>query len=91
MQAAIKLPFITDDGINYLVKMRDDTLNFSKLWIGKFFNFSSHQCDPFLIQTSILAKKPKVPGRKNQNTDQDKSKVLIPLSEATIQKAKACQ
>jgi hypothetical protein len=36
--------------------MKDDTLDFNKLWISNFYNFSEKSCDPFLIQTSILPK-----------------------------------
>ncbi|MFM7852983.1 MAG: hypothetical protein ACKO96_13975, partial [Flammeovirgaceae bacterium] len=38
------------------MKMKDDTLNFNKLWISNFYSFSEKSCDPFLIQTSILPK-----------------------------------
>lgn len=31
VQAAIQLAFLTDDGSNYLLKMRDDTLGFNQL------------------------------------------------------------
>jgi len=36
--------------------MRDDTLDFNKLYLSAFFNFSERNCDPFLIQTSIAVK-----------------------------------
>lgn len=29
--------------------MKDDTLDFNKLWISNFYNFSEKSCDPFLI------------------------------------------
>lgn len=45
-----------DNGVNYLIKMRDDTLDFNKLYMSTFFNFSEQNCDPFLIQTSIAQK-----------------------------------
>ena len=62
IQAAIQLAYLTDDGKNYLIKMRDDTLNFNQLWINNYFNLSEKSCDPFLIQTSILPKKNLVAG-----------------------------
>ena len=37
--------------------MRDDTLDFNQLFSAQYFNFSERNCDPFLIQTSILPKK----------------------------------
>lgn len=37
--------------------MRDDILNFNQMFSNQFFNFSEKNCDPFLIQTSILPKK----------------------------------
>jgi hypothetical protein len=46
-----------NDGVNYLLKMRDDVLDFNMLFSAQFFNFSDKNCDPFLIQTSILPKK----------------------------------
>ena len=46
-----------DSGQNYLLKMRDDTLGFNQLLSEKYFNFSEKNCDPFLIQTSIIPKK----------------------------------
>ena len=42
--------------------MRDDTLDFNNLVSEKYFNFSERNCDPFLIQTSILPKKNVVAG-----------------------------
>ena len=57
IQAAIQLAYMADDGHNYLIKMRDDTLRFNQLFINKYFNFSERSCDPFLIQTSVLPKK----------------------------------
>jgi hypothetical protein len=62
VQAAIQLAYLTDDGQNYLIKMRDDTLNFNELYIKQYFNFSEKSCDPFLIQTSVLPKKNIVAG-----------------------------
>ena len=62
VQAAIQLPFLLDSGENYLLKMRDDTLDFNNLVSEKYFNFSERNCDPFLIQTSILPKKNVVAG-----------------------------
>lgn len=62
VQAAIQLPYLLDSGDNYLLKMRDDTLDFNNLVSEKYFNFSERNCDPFLIQTSILPKKNVVAG-----------------------------
>jgi hypothetical protein len=44
------------------MKMKDDTLNFNKLWISNFYSFSEKSCDPFLIQASILPKQNVVVG-----------------------------
>lgn len=99
VQAAIQLAYLTDEGTNYLIKMRDDTLNFNELFINDYFNFSEKSCDPFLIQTSVLPKKNLVAGggvrglqkKKNEQKDQDTgNKVIIPLDDGSIQKAKAC-
>ena len=49
VQTAIQLAYLLDSGINYLLKMRDDTLDFNTLYVNKFFNFSERNCDPFLI------------------------------------------
>ena len=45
-----------DNGDNYLIKMRDDTLDFNKLYMSAFFNLSDQNLDPFLVQTSIAEK-----------------------------------
>lgn len=81
-----------------MIKMRDDTLGFNQLWIANFFNFSLKSCDPFLIQTSIMANQPAGGGvrsisqlRRNDQQTNDFNKVLIPLNDQTVQKAKACQ
>ena len=81
--------------------MRDDILNFNKMFSNQFFNFSEKNCDPFLIQTSILPKKNLATGgglrslqqRKNLNNEVGKSsdKIILPLNDQLIQKAKACQ
>jgi len=42
--------------------MRDDTLDFNQMYAMQFFNFSEKNCDPFLINTSILPKKNVVAG-----------------------------
>ena len=89
------MPFLTDQGLNYLLKMRDDTLEFKTLNCSKFFNFSEKNCDPFLINTSILPKKNLAVGggiraMKNQREAGDSDKIIIPLDDQTIQKAKAC-
>lgn len=97
---AIQLAYLTDEGLNYLIKMRDDTLFFNELFIKEYFNFSETNCDPFLIQTSVLPKKKIVAGggirslqkKKNENKEGDSgNKITIPLDDQTIQKAKACQ
>ena len=78
--------------------MRDDTLGFNQLWIANFFNFSARSCDPFLIQTSILGNQTAGGGvrsiaslRRSEPQLNDFNKVLIPLNDQTVQKAKACQ
>lgn len=57
VQNAIQLPFLTNEGINYLLKMKDDTYDFNQLFSNQFINFSDKNCDPFLIQASMLPKK----------------------------------
>lgn len=82
--------------------MRDDTLDFNQLLSEKYFNFSERNCDPFLIQTSILPKKNLVAGSGLRSIQQQQksakkqsqsetSKIIIPLNDQMIQKAKACQ
>lgn len=78
--------------------MRDDTLGFNQLWIANFFNFSARSCDPFLIQTSIVANQSVGGGarsiaqlRRAEGAGNEFNKVLIPLNDQTVQKAKACQ
>jgi hypothetical protein len=79
--------------------MRDDTLDFNNLVSEKYFNFSERNCDPFLIQTSILPKKNVVAGgglrslqqqKSAKKSHPDSSKIIIPLNDQMIQKAKAC-
>mmetsp|Transcript_41444 Transcript_41444/g.63228 ORF Transcript_41444/g.63228 Transcript_41444/m.63228 type:complete len:90 (+) Transcript_41444:1485-1754(+) len=88
-----------DDGFNYLLKMKDDTLDFNQMFCTKFFSFSDRNCDPFLIQTSILPQQKVVAGgglrslkqRKNEaKKKEDQDKILIPLNNETILKSKAC-
>ena len=86
-----------NDGVNYLLKMRDDVLDFNMLFSAQFFNFSDKNCDPFLIQTSILPKKNLAAGsgirsiQQRKNVNEKSSKITIPLNDTIIQKAKACQ
>lgn len=37
--------------------MKEDTIDFNQLFIKDHFNFTEKNCDPFLIQTSLLPKK----------------------------------
>jgi hypothetical protein len=72
-----------------LLKMRDDTLDFNGLYITKFFNFSERNCDPFLIQTSILPKKNLAAGSGVRSIQQakkknDLNKIIIPLNDQVI-------
>ena len=80
--------------------MKDDTLDFSRFFCAKFFSFSERNCDPFLIQTSILPQPNVVAGggirslkqRKMESKKKgDQNKILIPLNNETILKSKACQ
>ena len=101
----IQLAFVSDSGQNYLLKMRDDTLGFNKLEpLASHFNFSEVSCDPFLIQTSVLPKskisvgggvrslQQRKKGAVNAGRDQAQpEKIIIPLDDSSIQKAKACQ
>ena len=34
------VPYLTLEGVNYLLKMKSDTRHFGTLEIGKYFNFS---------------------------------------------------
>jgi len=71
--------------------MRDDILNFNLMFSNQFFNFSEKNCDPFLIQTSILPKKNLATGgglrslqqRKNANEGAKSSqdKIILPLND----------
>lgn len=86
VQTAIQLAYLLDSGINYLLKMRDDTLDFNALYVNKFFNFSERNCDPFLIQTSILPKKNLAVGGGARSLQQqkkkgDSNKIIIPLND----------
>ena len=40
VQAAVQLAYLHDDGVNYMIKMRNDTLDLNKLWVAPYFNFS---------------------------------------------------
>ena len=82
--------------------MRDDTLKFNTMFSNQFFNFSEKNCDPFLIQTSILPKKNIAVGggvrslkqmrsAATSKTKADTEKIILPLNDQLIQKAKACQ
>jgi hypothetical protein len=69
--------------------MRDDTLDFNALYVNKFFNFSERNCDPFLIQTSILPKKNLAAGGavrslQSQKKKSDPNKIIIPLNDQMI-------
>ena len=45
---------MTNENVNYLLKMRNDTSNFANLTIAKHFNFVENtRGDPFLIQASV--------------------------------------
>ena len=51
---ALRVPFVTNESINYLVKMKNDTSHFHSLEVGKYFNFiEGGRSDPFLINTSL--------------------------------------
>ena len=93
----MQLAYLHDDGVNYMIKMKDDTLDFNKLWVAAFFNFSESSCDPFFMQTSVRPKNQLAAGggirslKKQQESKNDAGNiVLIPLDEDTVQKAKAC-
>jgi hypothetical protein len=48
-QTAIQIPYLTADNVNYLLKMKTDTIDFAKLGISQHFNFGDQRGDPFLI------------------------------------------
>ena len=85
IQAAIQLPYLTDQGTNYLLTMKEDTLDFSSLHANKFFNFSEKHCDPFLVQTSILPKKNLAAGgglrALQKQKDSGSGKMVLPLND----------
>jgi hypothetical protein len=47
------VPFLDMAHANYLLKMKADTLEFSKMAIRDHFNFGETRGDPFLIQLSL--------------------------------------
>lgn len=80
--------------------MKDDTFEFNKLMSFEFFNFSERSCDPFLIQTSMLTKRNIAAGgglrtlqqrKAVENTPGKTQKMVLPLDNSHVQKAKACQ
>ena len=97
VQTAIQLPFLTNNGANYLLKMKEDTLDFHQLFSNDIFNFTEGTHDPFLVQVSMLPKKNIAAGgglrslmnRKQQDTD--KKKIVLPLDNHIATKARACQ
>ena len=54
-QTAIQVPYLTNDNVNYLIKMKTDTTIFATMAIARHFNFAPENSrgDPFLIQTSV--------------------------------------
>ena len=95
IQTAIQLPYLLDSGENYLLKMKEDVADFNRLYSSQFFNFSEKNCDPFLVQTSVLPKKNLAAGGgirslQNRKNEQVTSKITLPLNDQLIQKAKAC-
>ena len=55
-QTAIQVPYLNNDNVNYLLKMKSDTAGFATMAIGRHFNFapeSNSRGDPFLIQASV--------------------------------------
>lgn len=89
------MPYLTDDNVNYLLKMKSDTAVFVSMTIGKYFNFAPENSrgDPFLIQTSvsgnIIAGNRARAIRKGKEMQQIKRS--IPLAEDDMSKAKACE
>lgn len=72
-------------------------MDFCKMFANKYFNFSEQNSDPFLIQTSIFPKKNVAAGsglralKTRKSTNEGEGKIILPLNEAIITKAKACQ
>ena len=95
IQTAIQLAYLLDSGENYLLKMKSDLQDFNKFYSNTFFNFSEKNADPFLVQTSVLPKKSLATGgglRSLQNRkNAENTKIMLPMNDQLIQKAKACQ
>lgn len=94
MVAGLQIPYVTGESISYLIKMKTDTSHFINLGLGKYFNFcESTKSDPFLIQSSLQASGVAVGSgiraiKKGKLKDE---KIVVPLHEHIINKAKACE
>ena len=89
------MPYLTDENVNYLLKMKTDTSVFATLALGRYFNFATETSrgDPFLIQTSVSGNI--VAGNRaralKKGRDAQTYKRTIPLVDEDMNKAKACE
>ena len=94
-QTAIQVPYLTNENVNYLLKMKTDTIVFASMTIGKYFNFAPENSrgDPFLIQTSVSGNI--IAGNRARAIRKGKEgqliKRTIPLGDDDMGKAKACE
>lgn len=91
-QSAIQIPYLTSEHANYLIKMKSDTTDFSKLTLSQHFNFGDHRSDPFLVQLSLtdrVVAGADIRGLKQRKDTQKKQ--VLPLTEEDVTKARACE
>eukprot|EP00347_Sterkiella_histriomuscorum_P021246 403334687 len=93
-----QIPYLTSQGINYLVKMKTDTNHFCTLSIAKYFNFSeSSRVDPFLISCSLQQKSQLAAGSGIRAIKQGKinkpndDKIILLVPDNLMSKARACE
>lgn len=91
-QTAIQVPYLDGGNTNYLLKMKADTLEFSRLSIKDHFNFGESRGDPFLIQLSLSGAVAQGDIRAlKQRKEQASKKQVLPLTQDEVTKAKACE
>ena len=87
------MPYLTDDNVNYLLKMKSDTSVFATLALGRYFNFATETSrgDPFLIQASVSGNIVAGNRARALKKGRDANKRTIPLADEDMNKAKACE
>ena len=88
------MPYLTNENINYLIKMKTDTAIFAQLSMSKFFNFAPENSrgDPFLIQTSVTTVMAGNRARAlRKGRDASNQKRIIKLADDEMSKAQACE